>query len=310
MLDKRWRNGKILQLNHRARSASPPYGIRRNGYTSMNYFHIPEAAQDPLARSRNEAVTGDPADGFENAALSSDWNRGLTPHQPLGKTDSAADVLHAKHDDFPGNSDGIQLPKSATGQAPVRQEVRISDQIEELKRQFEAVARPDDWQIFLNIFRKIQELPEARRTALIAFTQGALSRTPDRYVPPPLPEPGSGTYAKLPLYRHFTREELIEFTKEQWGHWLQCCHKKELPFDAITRQQLRERDKTLYFRLAKALSREEFADLIQTKSQRSQAELDALDATTVQEMYRTINRLQKKRGRLKVAASRDPDVVP
>jgi hypothetical protein len=92
------------------------------------------------------------------------------------------------------------------------------------------------------------------------------------YQAPPLPKNKADmkalnikTYGEVfPPYSRVSEEDIEKHTKKYWGPWLACCN-EGMDIDAISRQQLRERDTKLMDKLEQ-FSPEKLTGIIQTKS--------------------------------------------
>lgn len=135
------------------------------------------------------------------------------------------------------------------------------------------------------------------------------------YTPPPLPPVGSG-YKTLPLRVRMSADEVIAFTKEVWGPWLRSCH-PTLPADAMTRQELLQRDPRLYNRLQALREVDAIGRVFQTRTERldSVLEMSVLEAAASadhRKMRSIAGRLAMRNHRAKKArsSSTESDTTP
>lgn len=184
---------------------------------------------------------------------------------------------------------GYQSPRQSTGR-------RVANPVNELTSIFESLSSPKRETLLL-LNRMAATMPATQLDKLVNLAE-EFQQTASAYTPPPLPAVGSGYKILLP--RTFrSRDELRAFVIENWGPWLKSVH-PSLPCDAISRQELKQRDPRLMHRMEHDFQPDELAAIIQTKSQRLDDVIGKVDVDEARKLHRqaraTLLRATRGRG--------------
>lgn len=137
-------------------------------------------------------------------------------------------------------------------------------------------------ELLINIYNN---LPETEQKKLLGVARTFQSKA--QRATPPLP-PIGGSYERFDSFAaNWTKERLRAYTGRVWGSWLKAFT-PSLAADAISRNELMERDPALMRKLVRDFPAGELATIIQTKSQRLDAEaaLVTIDAAASGDMKR------------------------
>lgn len=112
------------------------------------------------------------------------------------------------------------------------------------------------------------ELPEEEQQSVLNRTFAAKAAPHPAPELRPLPEPG-GDYKRIQPFARMSKVELKAFVGGVWGHWL-AGFNRDLEIDAMSRDDLRQRDNRLMDRLYRFFTPDELENIIQSHGKKAE----------------------------------------